>query len=169
MPKLLHSTIKAEIITVKTEFHQTMKPEPAVDRSGGIPILIQWQLQGYEDAYYSPLQAVVVSLLVSKAIAHYASSHKLLTLSHLILGFFFCLCSCKYVKTRRDRKTMKLCVKNLKFYKGRTLIGLSEDLDKALHVLIMVVFQKKRTRMQTISQRSSGLCLCPVRCWAQLV
>ena len=46
---------------------------------------------------------------------------------------------------------------------------LSEDLETASFVSITFVFQKNRSKVQTISQQCTGLDLCPVKCWARLI
>ena len=147
-----------------------MRPDPAADSTGKMSVFIQRQLRGYEDGDPVTRQAAALPLLVFKVIASCSSSHKILAVSQLILGaFFFAMRSCEYVRTKRVGKTEKLKVKNLKFYKGRRLLSHSEDLESASSISITFVFQKNRTKMQTITQQRTGLRLCPVRCWAKLV
>ena len=132
--------------------------------------LIARQLKGYKDADPAVKQAKALPLIVFKSVAGDSSTHKLLALSQLVIGaFFFAMRSCEYLKTGRVGKTKKLTVGNIKFYKGRRLLDYEGDLEHASFVSITFVFQKNREKMQTISQRRTGLRLCPVRCWAQLV
>ena len=88
-------------------------------------------------------------------------------------AIFFCMRSCEYSKVPRqqDKKIKLLCLRNLRFFQGSTLLQQDPDeLDNATLISITFEDQKNREKNQTINlHKSKDNLLCPVRAWAKVV
>jgi len=79
--------------------------------------------------------------------------------------------SCEYVKVQGVRKTKLLELRNIRFFRGNTLIPhSSSSLSSADSMSITFEFQKRDTKNDTITQHRSGdKLLCPVKVWASII
>ena len=86
-------------------------------------------------------------------------------------AFFFGLRSCEYLAVQGTRKTKRLKLRNIRFFKqNRDLSKSSPDnLHTADTVSITFEFQKNRQKNITVTQPRSNKEICPVIIWAQVV
>ena len=86
-------------------------------------------------------------------------------------AFFFGLRSCEYLAIQGTRKTKRLKLRNIRFFKqNRDLSKSSPDnLHTADTVSITFEFQKNRQKNITVTQPRSNKEICPVIIWAQVV
>jgi hypothetical protein len=90
----------------------------------------------------------------------------------LFMGaFIFAMRSCEYIKVQGTRKSKLLELRNIRFFKGNTLIPHSSPfLSSAKCVSITFELQKRDAKDDTITQHRSGdKLLCPVIVWASIV
>jgi hypothetical protein len=93
-------------------------------------------------------------------------------LCELLIGaFFFAMRSCEYVSITGPRKTKRLALRDIRFFKGRRLLSHNDTLlHLADYVSITFELQKKDTKNDTITQhKSSDQVLCPDKIWAKIV
>ena len=87
-------------------------------------------------------------------------------------GFFACR-SCKYLKVPHweMKRTMLLCLRNIRFFKdGHLLLTPSSDLEFADSVAVTFEIQKNDQKNETVIHgRTDDPILCPVKQWACLV
>ena len=86
-------------------------------------------------------------------------------------AFFFGMRSCEYLTVKGTRKTKRLKVENIRFFKNNGEIkkktcALIEFADT---VSVTFKFQKNRQRDITVTQPRSGKQLCPVLIWGEIV
>ena len=88
-----------------------------------------------------------------------------------MVHFFFGMRSCEYLTVKGTRKTKRLKVENIRFFKNNGEIkkktcALIEFADT---VSVTFKFQKNRQRDITVTQPRSGKQLCPVLIWGKIV
>jgi hypothetical protein len=86
-------------------------------------------------------------------------------------AFFFAMRSCEYFTVSGKRKTKLLCIKNIRFFRGRRPIN---HADPHLHLstAVSITFeeQKRGTKSDTITHHcTSDPLLCPVKIWCKIV
>jgi len=90
----------------------------------------------------------------------------------LFIGaFFFAMLSCEYLKVSGHQKTKLLCIRNIRFFRGKCLILRS---DKSLHSAdsISITFeQQKRDLSNKIitHHQTKDKIRCPVKIWCKIV
>ena len=86
-------------------------------------------------------------------------------------AFFFGMRSCEYLTVNGSRKTKRLKVRNIRFFRNNTEITdkRSAILKFADTVSITFEFQKNKKKNITVSQPRSGKDICPVLIWAEIV
>ena len=86
-------------------------------------------------------------------------------------AFFFAMRSCEYLSVPGTRRTKRLCLRNLRFFKGnRELSHNNPYLENADTVSVTFEFQKNDERNDTVTQyRTNDPVLCPVIRWAAVV
>ena len=86
-------------------------------------------------------------------------------------AFFFGMRSCEYLTVTGRRKTKRLKIRNIRFFRNNKEIKDKQgDLTQfADTVSITFEFQKNKQKMITVSQPRSGKALCPVTIWAKIV
>ena len=92
---------------------------------------------------------------------------------HIIGALFFAMRSCEYSTVTGTRKTQRLTLGNIKFYKlindfNHELPHSSPHLADADVVSITFVKQKNGEKEATITQHQSNNTLCPVKAWAAI-
>ena len=94
-------------------------------------------------------------------------------IGELIVGaFFYAMRSCEYLTVAAgERKTKRLKLKNIRFFRNGTLIPHWDPLLTASDfVTVQFEDQKNGEKMDEITQQKSGdLVLCPVRAWASII
>lgn len=93
-------------------------------------------------------------------------------LSRLSIGaYFFAMRSCEYLHVSGERRTRRLQLRNIRFFRGSREIDRSDpDIHTADAVSITFDFQKNDKRNVTITMyRTDHSTLCPVRAWAAVV
>jgi hypothetical protein len=101
-----------------------------------------------------------------------AKTPKEKALAELAIGaFFFAMRSCEYTKVSEPRRTKLLCLRNIRFFRGGTILTHDHpELDTADAVSILFEFQKNDQRDAPITMwRTKWGLLCPVRAWAAIV
>ena len=99
------------------------------------------------------------------------SSERARALADLSIGaFFFAMRSCEYLKVSGTRKTKRLTLRNLRFFKNGELMDHRSPLLTTAEVLsITFVDQKNDQRNDTFTMHASQHhVLCPVRSWAKV-
>ena len=93
-------------------------------------------------------------------------------MGQLVCGaFFFGMRSCEYLTVSGTRKTKRLRIRNIRFFKNN--LPLTDKRNPILRyadtVSVTFEFQKNKQKNITVSQPRSGKEICPVIIWAQLV
>ena len=86
-------------------------------------------------------------------------------------AFFFGMRSCEYLTVQGTRKTKRLKLRNIRFFKNNVQIPdqRSPLVLMANSVSITFEFQKNRQKMVTVTQPRSGKKICPVLMWGKIV
>jgi hypothetical protein len=148
------------------------RSDPRLDADGKLAFLLQRQLRRYSSTDPGENPQVAITWSVLRKLHQLAISIFDKALCKLFIGaFFFAMRSCEYVKVQGPRKTKLLVLKNIRFFKGNTLIPHSDiSLSSANCVSITFEFQKQEMKNDTITQHHSGDdLLCPVIVWASMV
>ena len=96
-------------------------------------------------------------------------------ITQLVIGaLFFAMRSCEYSTVKGERKTKRLNVGNIRFYKlinglNQEISHFSPEIVNADVVSITFVFQKNGEKEATITQHQSNNKLCPVAAWAAII
>ena len=93
-------------------------------------------------------------------------------LGQLAVGaFFFGMRSCEYLTVTGTRKTKRLKIRNIRFFRNNVEIKdkRSPMLKFADTVSVTFEFQKNKQKNITVSQPRSGKDICPVIVWAEIV
>ena len=169
---LTGGTVKATVSHVRASFRTTFRTDPALDRSGNPSLFLDRQLRGYCDADPSKKQqkALPVSVFEKLLLNNFTPLDT--AMGELACGaFFFGMRSCGYLTVKGTRKTKRLKVENIRFFKNNGEIkkktcALIEFADT---VSVTFKFQKNRQRDITVTQPRSGKQLCPVLIWGEIV
>ena len=130
------------------------------------------QLRGYVDADPSVRQQKALPVRVFKELLENEFTPKSKALGQLACGaFFFGMRSCEYLTVTGTRKTKRLKVTNIRFFKNNQEIKdqTSYMVKLADSVSVTFKFQKNRQKDVTVSQPRSGKLLCPVLIWGAIV
>jgi hypothetical protein len=86
-------------------------------------------------------------------------------------AFFFTMRSCEYLKVSGQRKTKLLCIKNIRFFRGKhLLLHNNKFLHLADSVSITFEQQKRDLSNETITHhRTNDKILCPVKIWCKII
>lgn len=86
-------------------------------------------------------------------------------------AFFFAMRSCEYLTVTGDRKTKRLRLRNLRFFRhGRELFHSDPTLSSADYISITFEDQKNAEQHDTITmQNANDKLLCPVIAWTKVV
>jgi hypothetical protein len=86
-------------------------------------------------------------------------------------AFFFTMRSCEYLKVSGQRKTKLLCIKNIRFFHGKSLL-LHNNKFLYLADSVSITFEQQKRDMsnETITHhRSNDKILCPVKIWCKII
>jgi hypothetical protein len=148
------------------------RADPRLDHDGKLAFLLQRQLRGYKAVDPGEKPQVAITGSVLRKFYQLAISDFDKALCTLFIGaFFFAMRSCEYIKVQGYRKTKLLELRNIRFFKGNTLIPHSSPfLSSAECVSITFELQKRDAKDDTITQHhSDDKLLCPVIVWASIV
>ena len=169
---LTGGTVKSTIAHVRATFRTHLRPDPALDANEKPSLFLQRQIVGYIDGDASPKQQKALPLSVFKRLHENRFTPLDEVLGQLACGaFFFGMRSCEYLTVAGTRKTKRLKIKNIRFFKNNEELvdKRSPLLRYADTVSITFEFQKNRQKNMTVSQPRSGKEICPVIIWAKIV
>ena len=129
-------------------------------------------MKGYTDADPLPRQQKALPLSVFHALHNNTFTPLDEALGQLACGaFFFGMRSCEYLTVQGTRKTRRLKVRNIRFFKNNTEVvdQLSPLVLQAETVSITFEFQKNRQKMITVTKLRSGKKICPVLVWGKII
>jgi hypothetical protein len=166
-------TVRATLECVAQTYKLADRPDPRLNLDKWLAFIPQRQLWGYHVNDKPPSQQAVVTGSILWEFHKLALSRIDKILCELfIAAFFFAMHSCNYLKVSGHQKTKTLCIKNIRFFKGRRLIAHSSS---TLHLSdsISITFehhQKKDVKNDTVTHRRSGdSLLCPVLIWCNII
>ena len=165
-------TVKATVTHVRSTFRSTLRPDPALDDDAMPSLFLQRQIRGYIDADPSTRQQKALPISVFHQLLENKFTPNDEALGQLACGaFFFAMRSCEYLTVQGKRKTKRLKIANVRFFKSNVEI---KDKRNALikyadTVSITFQFQKNRQKDVTVTQPRSGKPLCPVLVWGKIV
>ena len=86
-------------------------------------------------------------------------------------AFFFGMRSCEYLSVKGGRKTKRLTVNDVRFFRNNVEIKNKKDpITKfADTVSITFIFQKNKQKNVTVTQPRSGSYICPVNIWYSII
>ena len=150
----------------------TFRPDPALDDDAIPSLFLQRQIRGYIDADPSTRQQKALPVTVFKQLLDNKFTPRDEALGQLACGaFFFAMRSCEYLTVQGTRKTKRLKIANVRFFKNNVEITdkRSNLIKYADTVSITFQFQKNRQKNVTVTQPRSGKPLCPVLVWGKIV
>ena len=166
------STVKSTITNVRSAFRTNLKPDPALDIDNNVSLFLSRQISGYIDGDPSVKQEKALPLSVFRKLLENNFTPWDEALGQLATAaFFFGMRSCEYLNVEGTRKTTKLTVNDIRFFKNNIeLKDKSNDFILfADTVSITFRFQKNKRKMITVSQPRSGKSICPVIIWAKII
>ena len=139
-------TVKSTLTHVRSSFRSNLRPDPALDDDTQSSLYLSRQLRGYIDADPSTKQAKCLPVSVFKKLLEDTFTPLSEALGQLGCGaFFFGMRSCEYLSVTGTRKTKRLKIRNIRFFKNNIEIKdkRSPVLKYADTVSITFEFQKK--------------------------
>jgi hypothetical protein len=163
---------RATLDCVAQTYKLAERPDPWLDADKWLAFILQHQLRGYHvtDKPVTPQAAVNGSTLWEFHKISISSMDK--AMCELFTGtFFFAMRSCKYLKVSGQRKTKLLCIKNIRFFRGKhLLLHNNKFLHLADSVSITFEQQKRDLSNETITHhRTNDKILCPVKIWCKII
>ena len=135
-------------------------------------VFIFLNLAGCIDGDAAPKQQKALPLAVFKRLYDNTCTPVDEVLGQLACGaFFFGMRSCEYLTVTGTRKTKRLKVRNIRFFKNNIEVRDTHNpiLKYSDTVSITFEFQKNKQKYVTVSQPRSGKRICPVITWAKIV
>jgi hypothetical protein len=169
---LTGSTVKSTVAHVCAVFRTHLRPDPALDANDRPALFLSRQIAGYIDSDAAPKQQKALPLSVFRAMYHNKFTPHDEAMGQLACGaFFFGMRSCEYLTVTGLRKTKRLKVKNVRFFKNNIEIidKYSPLLQYSDTVSITFEFQKNKQKNITVSQPRSGKEICPVIIWSKIL
>ena len=169
---LTGNTVKTTITHVRSSFRTNLRHDPALDVDGRTSLFLTQQLAGYCDSDPSRNQQKALPVSVFATLQQNTFTPLDAALGQLACGaFFFGMRSCEYLTVTGQRKTKRLTIGNIRFFKHNQEIT---DKQSAMilfaeTVSITFEFQKNKQRNITVTQPRSGKQLCPVTSWGKIV
>ena len=166
-------SVQDAVSAVSTTFRLHGRPNPSLDEDGRPSFLLQRQWRAYRNVDSNVKHQKALTTPVLLKLYELAVSELDFAVADLVIGaFFFGMRSCEYstVKTKQTR-TKRLCLRNIRFFKGRRQLFIDDDLSLADTVSITFEFQKKDLRNETVTMDANDehAILCPVKAWARVV
>ena len=127
---------------------------------------------GYVDADPVTKQQKALPLSVFRKLYYNRFTPLDAALGELACGaFFFGMRSCEYLTVTGRRKTKRLTVKDIRFFKNRIEITdkQSDMIELADSVSITFRFQKNKQKNITVTQPRSNKDMCPVMVWGKII
>ena len=149
-----------------------MKHDPALDPDGKPSLFLTRQISGYIDADPSSRQQKALPVSVFKRLLGNTFTPDDEALGQLACGaFFFGMRSCEYLSVAGTRKTRRLRVQDVRFFRNNTEFKNKRDplVEFSDTVSITFVFQKNKQKNITVTQPRSGKELYPVRVWTKII
>jgi hypothetical protein len=172
--QLVKGSIASAFSNVSQTFREHGRPDPTLDDDGKTGFLLQWELRAFKkgdpaEKHEKAIPTSVISALAKQQISELNRAIVQLT----GLGIFFAFRSCKYLKVpqAKQRQTLQIRLRNIRFLKGGEVIPHTHpDIEFADNVAITFERQKREQKHDTITHEASGdSVLCPVRFAAGLV
>lgn len=174
--QLTHGAVNSAISGVVSTFRQNLRPDPTLDKQGQRCVFLQRLLKGYKDDDPATKSQACIPLTVFEHMLKQAKNSKFDTaISQLIIGaLFFAMRSCEYSTVKGTRKTKRLTLGDIRFYKlikgyNQEIKHSSPEIANADVVSITFIKQKNGEKESTITQHQSNNKLCPVKAWAAII
>jgi hypothetical protein len=120
---LTSNTVKATITHVRSTFRSNLRSDPALDVDDKPLIFLVRQLKGYTDTDAPPKQQTALPLSVFHALHDNIFTPLDEAMGRLACGaFFFGMRSCEYLTVQGTRKTKRLKLRNIRFFKNNVQI-----------------------------------------------
>ena len=110
--------------------------------------------------------------LIFQELQRNTSTIRAITIIQLAIGtWFFAMRSCEYLKVPGERKTERLCLRNIRFFRGgREIKHANRTLTSCDYFSITFEDQKNGEKNNIITMQCTyDLVLCPVRAWAKII
>lgn len=150
-----------------------MRHDPRLDSDGKTSTLLQSQFKAFQDEDPPPKQQKALPGCVLRQLHRLQTTPRLQAIANLCTGaFFFAMRSCEYLSVGGlPRKTKRLRLRNIKFYKNQIEVPHSStELTKSDFVSITFEDQKNDQKNDTITMHSTtDHILCPVKSWARVI
>ena len=157
---------------VALTFRDHRHPDPRLDEGRKPSRLLSRLYSSYlnEDLPAKQQKALPASIL--KQLQHNTSTNRAVAISQLAIGaWFFAMRSCEYISVTGTCKTKRLCLRNIRFYRGgRELQHNDRSLQSADYISITFEDQENGEKNDTITMQCAyNLVLCPVRSGAKII
>ena len=116
---LTSGAVSSTISNVVSTFRQNLRPDPTLDQQGKRSFYLQRLIKGYKDEDPAVKSQACLPLAVFEYMVKQSTKSTYDTaITQLIIGaLFFAMRSCEYSTVKGDRKTKRLNVGNIRFYK----------------------------------------------------
>ena len=169
---LLGKTVKSTITNVRSAFRANLRPDPALDPDMKCSLFLIRQFSGYTDADPATKQEKALPLSVFRKLLENNFTPLDEALGQLANGaFFFGMRSCEYLTVTGTRKTKRLTIDDIRFFKHNVEIK-----DKSSPIILFADtvsitfrFQKNKQKNITVTQPRSGKKICPVVIWGTII
>jgi hypothetical protein len=165
-------SVRAAMDHVAQAYRLANRPDPRLDIDGKPAFILQWQLKGYKNTDPPEKQQVAITASVLREFYKLSLSTIDKAQCELFIGaFFFAMRSYEYLKVSGTRKTKILCLRNIRFFKGKRLLKHSDPL---LHladtISITFEYQKWDIKNDIITHHKTvDPLLCPVKIWSRII
>jgi hypothetical protein len=157
---------------VAAAFVAAERSDPRLDHTGKPSTLLQRQSRGHTNCDRGTKSEKAITASVLRRMWEIAKTPQEKHLARLAIGaFFFAMRSCEYLTVSGERRTKRVCIRNIRFYRGHEELS-HDDPDLAFcdSVTITFEYQKRDERDETVTMYATGdTLLCPVRAWASIV
>ena len=170
--RLGEDSVRNSVDHVAQTFRDNQLPDPRLDPDGKPSRLLSAQYKAYKNQDPPPKQQKALPGCVLLRLYKNRTTERTRAIADLCTGaFFFAMRSCEYLTVSgTDRKTKRLRLRNLRFFRHNKILPLSSPhLIQANAISVTFEDQKNSHRFDTITMHSSQhKLLCPVKAWARI-
>ena len=170
--QLASGTVRATVDDVASTFRDHRHPDPRLDEGRKPSRLLSRLYSSYSNKDLPAKQQKAIPPSILQQLQLNTSTNRAIAISQLAIGaWFFAMRSCEYLTVFGERKTKRLCLRNLRFFReGREIKHTDRTLPSCDYVSITFEDQKNGEKNDTITMQCAyDLVLCPVRAWATII
>jgi len=171
--RLGSDSVRNTVDHVAQTFRNHQRRDPRLDGDGKPSSLLLYQYKAYKSEDPPPVQQKALPGCILRQLYQHKSTERLKAIADLCTcAFFFAMRSCEYLSVGGlPRKTKRLRLRNLRFFKNRKEMAHGhQSLHKCDFISITFEDQKNAMRNDTITMHAAdNNLLCPVKSWSRVV